>query len=247
MKPSIFVLILLVACAKGTSSKKSPGIAPIVQPQQPTEVVTDPLTPGVQQQQTDGDFTLEQTYNGANVVLNYSAGQSLGMIRIKDKDASKLHKYMALTTIKVASPHVKSDLEAKVGKNVNCREDTCWIYIDYKNGDVLDNRNQSEAAKAPRIILPYKGQNLELHMFGRRGKIFFEGMDAKALYSVMAMTETERGGKGSTHATKSGNGVECSRLISEKAGEKPVYKCEVNFNHRTGAMKEDKDDKDSAE
>lgn len=242
MKSSLLVLIFLVACAKHSSSSKNPKLMPITQPTQPA-VVTDPLDPGQQQQQTDGDFTLNQTYNGVNVVLNYGSPDHIGMIRIKDKDAGKLHKFMALSAIKIDSPHVKNDLEAKVGKHVNCREDACWIYIDYKNGEVLENKKMSEPAKAPRIILPYKGTNLELHMFGRKGKIFFDGMDAKALYSVMAMNGTEQSSKGGSFTKKVGTGLECSRLLTDRPDEKPVFKCEVNFNHRTGALKKKEDDK----
>lgn len=241
MKFSLLVLILVVACSKPSgSSKKTPaGPNPILNPDSIVDIA-DPLTTGEPQEQDDDlqQFELQQPYNGVNVILNYNSSNHVGLIRIKDKDAGKLHKHMALSTIKLDSQFVKSDIEAKVGKHVMCRQDTCWVYIDYKNGDVRENGRISETAKAPRIILPYNGKNLELHMMGRAGKISFEGMDAKALYSVMGLSEIEIGGKGSVTSRKAGEGVSCTRSVSDKADVKTIYKCEVKFNHRSGAMKD---------
>jgi hypothetical protein len=223
MKYSFLLLALIVACSKpmGSSSHKSVKAPNPIQNPAPIEDIADPLTtPDEQQQQTDDDFTLNQTYNGTNVVLNYNSSRSLGMIRIKGKDAEKLNKYMALSTIKLESQNIKSELEAKVGQHVMCRPDTCWVYIDYKNGDVVENKKLSEAAKAPRIIFPYKGQNLELHMIGRKGRIFFDGMDAKALYSVMELREDSTGGKGSASTIKAGEGIECRKIGATKADQK---------------------------
>lgn len=236
-------LLILVACSKPTgSSKKSPAGPDRITETSPIVDIIDPLETGEQQQQTDGEFELNRTYNGTNVVLNYSSPDRLGMIRIKGKDAEKLHKFMALSTIKVNSPSVKSELEAKVGKNVICRPDVCWIYIDYKNGSVNSNEIASEKAKAPRLILPYKTENLELSQVVRglkifsKGRILVQGMDAKALYSVMEISEVQSGGKGSSKTLKSGAGIKCSRASAEKAEEKDSYKCEVEFNHRTGSV-----------
>ncbi len=201
--------------------------------------IADPLNSGTPQEQTDGPFELERNYNGEILVLNHHSSRHLGMIRIKGKDAEKLHKHMALTTIRMNSQFLNGDIEAKIGKHVMCRQDTCWIYIDYKNGDVKENTKTSEADQAPKIILPYNGENLELRMFGRKGKIKFEGMDAKALYSVMAIPENRIGGKGSDSNSKNGEGVECKHIVSDKADEKEKYSCEVNFNHRTGSLKAD--------
>jgi hypothetical protein len=240
MKYSFILLALIVACSKPIgSSKKSPQVPNRITDTSPIEDIADPLvTPDQQQQQTDEDFNLNRTYNGANVVLNYNSSAHLGMIRVKGKDAEKLNKYMALNIIKVDAQVVKTELEAKVGKHIMCRPDACWIYIDYKNGDVRENGKLSEAAKAPRIFRTYKGENVELHMLGRRGRIFFEGMDAKALYSVMAVPELDAGGKGSISIKKSGSGVDCVKVPAQEADEKDAYKCEVKFNHRTGAMKD---------
>lgn len=244
MKYSFLLLALIVACSKPIGNSKKSALAPdrSVDPITPTEEITDPLVVPDQQQQTDEDFNLNRTYNGANVVLNYSSSSHLGMIRVKGKDAEKLNKYMALNPIKIDAQVVKNELEAKVGKHVMCRPDACWIYIDYKNGDVKENTRVSETAKASRIILTYKGDNVELNMLGRKGRIFFEGMDAKALYSVMAVPELEAGGKGSISSSKkSGNGVDCTKVSAQKADEKDSYKCEVKFNHRTGAMKDNQE------
>lgn len=239
MKFTILILIFVVSCSKPSgSSKKNSSIPDRATDPSSIVDIADPLTPGDTQQQDDDEFQLERTYNGVNVVLNYNSSRNLGLIRIKGKDSEKLNKHMALSTIKLESPNVKSEIEAKVGKHVMCRPDICWVYIDYKNGLVTENERTSEAGKAPRIILPYKGPNLELHMIGRKGKISITGMDAKALYSVMAMAEVETGAKGSVTSRKSGEGIECQRSVSEKADEKTIYKCEVKFNHRSGAMKD---------
>lgn len=200
--------------------------------------IADPLNSGTPQEQTDGPFELRRNYNGQILQLNYNSSRHLGMIRIKGKDAEKLHKHLALTTIRMSSQFLNGDIEAKVGKHVMCRQDNCWIYIDYKNGDVKENIKVSEFEKAPRIILPYNGDNLELRMFGRKGKIKFDGMDAKALYSVMEIPEEQLGGKASASNKKEGDGVECTHMVSDKAGEQEKFHCEVNFNHRTGAMKD---------
>ncbi len=243
MKYSFILLALLVACSKPIgNSKKSPQTPNRITDPAPIEEIADPLvTPDQQQQQTDGDFDLSRTYNGVNVVLNYNSSTHLGMIRVKGKDAEKLNKYMALNMIRIDAQVMKNELEAKVGKHVMCRPDACWVYIDYKNGDVKENIKLSEAAKAPRIFRTYKGENVDLHMLGRKGRIFIQGMDAKALYSVMAVPELEAGGKGSVSSRKSGNGVECVKVTAEKADEKDLYKCEVKFNHRTGAMKDNQE------
>ena len=238
MKFSILILILLISCSKPSgSSKKSSGPNTVTNPDSFVDIA-DPLTGGESQEQDDGDFHLRRNYNGANVVLNYNSSRNLGIIRIKGKDAAKLHKHMALSTIKLDSRFVKSDIEAKVGKHVMCRPDTCWIYIDYKNGAINESTRVSNEAKAPKIILTYRGPNLELQMIGRSGKIHFEGMDAKALYSVMALAEIETGAKGSVTSRKSGEGVKCTRSVSEMGDEKTTYKCEVKFNHRSGALKD---------
>lgn len=234
MKSSFLILVLLVACAKEHSSKKpGPGQGP--NPNKAPVEITDPLDGGVNQQQDDGDFQLRRTYSGTNVVLNYQSPSHLGMIRIKGKDAEKLHKHMALTSIQVQSAHVKRDLEAKVGPHVLCRPDACWMYVDYKNGDVIENRSTSDAAKAPRVFLPYKGENLELRLFKSSGRIFFSGMDAKALYSVMELSEEIRDGKGGSSSTKTGQGIECVK--SNASAEKTEYACQVKFNHRTGGLR----------
>ncbi len=240
MKYSLILLAFIVACSKPIgNSKKSPLNGNRITNPAPVEEIADPLvTPDEQQLQTDEDFNLNRTYNGANVILNYNSSSHLGMIRVKGMDAEKLNKYMALNPIKIDAQVVKNELEAKVGKHVMCRPDACWIYIDYKNGDVKENTRLSEIAKASRIIRTYKGENVELQMFGRKGRIFFEGMDAKALFSVMSVPELEAGGKGSVGSKKAGNGVECTKVTAQKADEKDAYKCEVKFNHRTGAMKD---------
>ena len=239
MKFLILTLILIVACSKPSGSSKNKSSVPdkVTNPDSVVDIA-DPLSPGDNQEQDDGEFQLERNYNGVNVVLNYNSSRNLGLIRIKGKDALKLHKHMALSTIKLDSQFVKSDIEAKVGKHVMCRQDTCWIYIDHKNGTVVENTRTSVEAKASRIILPYKGLNLDLSMIGRSGRIHFEGMDAKALYSVMALSEEETSAKGSVTSQKTGEGVVCLRSVSEKADQKSIFKCEVKFNHRSGSMKE---------
>ena len=237
---SLLLLVLVFACSKhSSSSKNSSGPNPVNDPR-PIVDIADPLNSGNTQEQTDGPFELERNYNGENVVLNHNSSRHLGMIRIKGKDAEKLHKHLALTTIRLNSEKLNGDLEAKVGKHVMCRADNCWIYIDYKNGVVTENIKTSEFDKAPRIILPYNGDNLELRMFGRKGKIKVEGMDAKALYSVMEVPEERIGGKSSESNKKEGHGdgIECKHIVSDKAGEQDKYSCEVNFNHRSGAMKD---------
>src|SRR6476661_4629127 len=123
MKYSFLLLTLVVACSKPIhDSHKAATVPtnPITNPA-PIDEVADPLTTAQQQEQTDGDFDLNRTYNGVNVVLNYNSPRHLGMIRIKGKDAEKLHKHMALSTIKMENMNLKSELEAKVGKNVMCR------------------------------------------------------------------------------------------------------------------------------
>lgn len=242
MKLSILILLFVVACSKPSGSSKSNSAVPTGETNPESLVdIADPLTGGEPQLQDPSEFQLEKDYNGEHVVLNHNSSRNLGLIRIKGKDAAKLHKHMALTTIKLDSQFVKSDLEAKVGKQVMCRADTCWVYIDHKNGSVVQNIRVSEEAKAPRVFLPYKGKNLELHMIGRKGKIHFEGMDAKALYSVMALAEVETGAQGSVTSRKSGEDIQCTRSVSEIADEKTIYKCEVKFNHRTGSMKENQE------
>ncbi len=238
MKLTILSLLILVACSKNPGSSKSTPVRLDPITEQPAQEIVDPLDTGDQQQQTDGDFELERTYNGANVVLNYNSRSNLGLIRIKGKDAEKLHKHMALSTIMLQSEHVKSELESKVGKHVMCRQDACWVYIDYKNGDVKESPRVSEPAKAKRVILTYRGDNLELHFLNTAGKFFVTGMDAKALYSVMAVPEIPMGGKGAVQSKKTGNGVTCIRAVTEALVDNDTYKCEVKFNHRTGALKD---------
>lgn len=243
MKYSLLLLSLVIACSKpiGNSKKSAGGNNPVINPA-PVEEIADPLvTPDQQQQQTDDDFNLNRTYNGANVVLNYNSSTHLGMIRIKGADAEKLNKHMALGMIKIDAQVVKNELEAKVGKHVMCRADACWVYIDYKNGDVRENVKISETAKAKRIIKSYKGENLEISFLGRKATLIVEGMDAKALYSVMAIPELEAGGKGSISSKKVGEGVECSKVIAQSADEKDKYKCKVEFNPRNGARKENQE------
>ncbi len=158
---------------------------------------------------------------------------------MKGEDAAKLHKHMALTTIMLQSEHVKNVLESKVGKHVMCRPDTCWVYIDYKNGDVRENEKVSDPAKAKRLILSYNSDNLSLHFINSAGKIIVTGMDAKALYSVMAVPEIPMGGKGASQSKKSGDGVTCVRAVTEALVDNDTYRCEVKFNHRTGALKDE--------
>lgn len=244
MKYSFLLLALLVACSKpiGNSKKAAPGGSnPVIDPA-PVEEIADPLvTPDQQQQQTDEEFDLNRTYNGVNVVLNYNSSTHLGMIRIKGDDAKKLENHMALDKIKIDAQVVKNELEAKVGKHVMCRSEACWVYIDYKNGDVRENVRVSQPAKADRIIKAYKGENLEITLLGRKATMIVTGMDAKALYSVMAVPELEAGGKGSVSSRKSGNGVVCTRGAAQKADEKDNYKCKVEFSPRTGSMKDNQE------
>ncbi len=237
MKYSLIFLFTLSACSNPSGDSNSSNGTKPIRLTSPTEDIADPLSIGNQQQQTDGPFVLQRNYVGTNVVLNFNSNRNLGMIRIRGKDAEKLHKHMALTTIKVTSPFVKNDLEAKVGKHLMCRPDTCWVYLDYKNGDVKANFRDSDEAKAKKIILSYYGKNLELQMLGRWGKIFVEGMDAKALYSVMQIPEVDVGGKSSPTTKKQGDGVKCTHTVPnrDEVGEK--FKCEVNFNHRSGAIR----------
>lgn len=233
---SLIALLLFVSCAKESSSKKS-VIPDAKENPQLVDEDTDPMTPGEAQDQNDGDFNLRRNYVGENVILNYNSREKRGMIRIKGKDAEKLHKFMALSPILIQAPSVKSDLEAKVGKHVSCHKEACWLMIDYKNGDVRENKVVSQEGKAPKIILTYRSDNLELKMKDRKGTITVEGMDAKALYSVMEVPEDERSGKGSASAKKTGAGVSCVK--SRKSGDQtPSFKCEVEFNHRTGALSE---------
>ena len=232
------LLLLLVACSQNSGNSKNTTATPNPIAENPLEESVDPLDTGDQQQQTDGAFELERTYNGTNVVLNYNSRSQKGLIRVKGKDAEKLHKHMALSTILLESEHVKSELESKVGKHVMCRQDACWVYIDYKNGDVLENIKVSEKAKSKRVILSYRGDNLELHLWNSAGKIFVKGMDAKALYSVMAVPEIPMNRKGATQSKKSGRGITCIRAVTDEPVDKDTYKCEVKFNHRTGALKE---------
>lgn len=239
MKFTILALLILVACSKNSSSSKTNPVRSNPITEKPIEEIADPLNTGDQQQQTDGPFELERTYNGTNVILNYNSRSHLGLIRVKGEDAAKLHKHMALSTIMLQSEHVKNVLESKVGKHVMCRQDTCWVYIDYKNGDVRENEKVSEPAKAKRVILTYRGDNLELHLINTAGKIFVSGMDAKALYSVMAVPEIAMGGKGASQSKKTGGGVTCVRAVTEAAVDNDTYRCEVKFNHRTGALKDE--------
>lgn len=236
MKFSLFILIFVVACAKeGPSKKSSRGPGPFKQPD-PIVDITDPLEPGDPQQQIDDRPRPPRNYNGVNVVLNYRSNNNVGMIRIRGKDSEKLHKHMALSTIRLQSQYIKSDLEAKVGKHVMCRPDICWVYIDYKNGDVKENQDLSVESKAKKIFRSYRGQNLELQMINRAGKIFVEGKDAQALYAAMAVPEIPFGGKGSTGTRKSGDGLTCYRKIIESINESVTYRCEVKFNHRNGVV-----------
>ncbi len=237
MKRTILTLLILVACSKNSGSSKSTPASPNPFTEQPTEEIVDPLDTGDQQQQTDGQFELERTYNGTNVVLNHNSRSHMGLIRVKGKDAEKLHKHMALSTILLQSENVKRGLESKVGKHVMCRQDACWVYIDYKNGDVKENIKVSEPAKAKRVILTYRGDNLELQRINSAGKIFVTGMDAKALYSVMSVPEIPMSGKGATQSKRSGNGITCVRAVTDEPVDNDTYKCEVKFNHRTGALR----------
>lgn len=238
MKLMILTLLILVACSKDSGGSKSKSTAPNPFTEKPVEEIVDPLDTGDQQQQTDGPFELERTYNGTNVVLNYNSPSYMGLIRVKGKDAEKLHKHMALSTIMIQSENVKSELESKVGKHVMCRQDACWVYIDYRNGDVKENVKVSEPAKAKRLFLTYRGDNLELKFINTAGKMFVTGMDAKALYSVMALPEIPMSGKGSTNKSKrSGQGITCIRTVTEELVDNDSYKCEVKFNHRTGALR----------
>jgi hypothetical protein len=237
MKLNFLVLLLLVACAKHESKKHHvlPEEVKLTVPDTGTDI-TDPLTPPDQQQQTGHDPQGPRNYNGVNVVLNYRSSTHTGLIRVKGGDAEKLHRHMALTTIRLSSDFVKEDLEAKVGKHIMCRPDTCWVYIDYKNGDVHENVKLSGSMKAPKLIRTYRGKNVEMQMINRSGRIYVEGVDAKALYSVMAVPEIPVGGKGSIAARRSGNGLACTRRVTDDDKELESYLCEVRFNHRTGSM-----------
>lgn len=244
MKFTFLLLVLVVACSKPSgSSKKSVGPDPIQLPE--VVDIVDPLVTPDQQQQTDTEFELNRNYNGVNVVLNHHSSRHLGMIRIKDKDADKLNKHMALSLIKVDSPHVKNDLEAKVGKHILCRPDTCWAYIDYKNGDLVENTRTSEKAKAATLGLNYRGETLHLARIVTglfktysKGTIKISGQDAKALYSVMSLTEVEAGGKGAVRSRKTGSAIVCTRTLLDAPDAKAEYECEVEFNFRSGSLKE---------
>ncbi len=245
MKFTFLLLVVVIACSKQPgSSQKNTAVPNRVTDPDTIVDIADPLTTPDTQQQEDGDFQLERNYNGVNVVLNHNSRRHVGLIRIKDKDAEKLHKHMALKTMKIDSPNVKSEIEAKVGKHVMCRTDICWVYIDYKNGDVRENDHISDSGKAPKLIRNFRGKNLDLFndvdVFGLdsdpMGRIHFDGVDAKALYSVMALAEVEGGSKGSATSKKTGEGITCTRSLNEKT-EQTVFRCEVNFNHRSGALK----------
>jgi hypothetical protein len=240
-------LVVLSSCSKSPRNK-SPGVSgaprfdsttPISDPSiQPVEVDQD-QNQGQNDQTQDGDFRLRTTYTGPNVTLKYPSAKAEGKIIIRDKDAARLYKRLAIKEEKRGEG--KAKVSFKVAKNIECSEEECVMKINYKDGEVLANAEDKigpHKGKFLPSLLTYNGENLKI--IGRKKDAFITvtGKDAEALFYSMQVGESSSSEGEKIVGIKAGAGEAPITCKNEKGAQRKddVITCSVKLHAANGVV-----------
>lgn len=240
-------LVILSSCSKSPRSK-SPGIDGTPAPGNPT-ITPDSNIPNADQDQGQDQDQNDQSqnngsgintsYSGPNLNLKFPSSKAEGKITIREKDASRLFKRLAIKEEKRGEG--KNKVSFKVAKHVECSSEECVLNINYRDGGVIANAEE-KIGKHKGKILPsvfnYSGENLRIVGLKKDAYITLSGKDAKALYGAMGMTETSDYAGEKVIDTKIGVGDAPITCKKEKAAEAKddSYNCSIKLHAADGIV-----------
>lgn len=237
-------LIVLSACSKSPRSK-APGLTGAPGPDN-TNTIEPDIRPidvdqdqGQNDQSQDEEFRLRTTYSGANVTLKYPSLKSEGKIIIRDKDASRLFKRLAIKEEKRGEG--KSKISFKVAKHVECSESECVMNINYKDGEVVANSEDKIGKKKGKFLpslLTYNGENLKIVGTKKDAYITVTGKDAEALFYSMQVGESSSSEGEKIIGIKAGAGEAPITCKNEKGVERKddMITCSVKLHAANGIV-----------
>lgn len=197
------------------------------------------------------DLTKED-YKGDKVILTAKDAKNTGLIKIGGKDAQAIFDRMRLKEDSGSTDVVAGkQLVSKKGKGVECRSlvgsvdsAECYIYIDYKTGNLLAERAEIQVdEQAKEITEAYNGTDLSIvGTTDQSALLSIKGTDAQALYQTMTVAEAEIGSDGGWYSAKEklGEVVNCS--VTSVAGTETVkanqeFICTLRINPVDGTIK----------
>lgn len=240
--------ILSTSCSKSPRSKSpvlgggTPGTT--TNPSTPGESLP-PMNPGQDQDQSQDDQTqnngsgISTSYSGSNVTLKFPSAKAEGKIIIRDQDAARLFKRLAIKEEKRGEG--KSKISFKVAKHVECSSEECVLNINYRDGGVVANSEEKigkHKGKFLPSLLTYNGDNLRIVGTKKDAYITLSGNDAKALYKAMSMGATSSYEGEKILDTKVGVGDAPITCVKEKAASEAddSFSCSVKLHAANGIV-----------
>lgn len=236
--------LFVVACAKSNNDQPARLAKGSGNGSQNSDVISERGT----REPLKIDLTKED-YKGEKVILTAKDAKNTGLIKITGQDAQAIFDRMRLKEESGSADVVAGkQLVSKKGKGVECRSlvgstdsAECYIYIDYKTGNLLAERTEIQVdEQAKEITEAFNGIDLSIVGSSDQSALLsIKGTDAQAIYQTMTATETDLGADEGWYSAKEklGGVINCSVAASEQAKANKEYVCTLRINPVDGTVK----------